>query len=250
VRGASIGVLDRLALAFWRRAVRSYRYEREKEGHSKRWRERSRQPVRDTLPPPVPGAAFWCAGAARPLLESGSHRDCVYWARSRDIEEPGSEFGGGSASGSAVRRSALSPARELRRGHRGGVGQAALLHGLATRPAGDITGCMGRVTSVTRVRLANSSSMPCASSRAGLRALRRTADPLASPRRNSLPALNCHGCGPVLRSLYGCQTPVGVWQRLHTRMQRLGTGVAMYLGLVVYFFLHLCCALPSRVHYR
>ena len=79
---------------------------------------------------------------------------------------------------------------------------------------------------------------PCASSRAGLRALRRTADPLAEPPPElAAGLLNVTAAGQYLRSLYGCQRPAGVWQRLHTRMQRLGTGVATYLGLVVYFFI-------------
>jgi Subtilase family len=79
---------------------------------------------------------------------------------------------------------------------------------------------------------------PCASPRAGLRALRRTADPLAEPPPElTAGLLNVTAAGQYLRSLYGCQRPAGVWQRLHTRMQRLGTGMAMYLGLIVYFFI-------------
>ena len=79
---------------------------------------------------------------------------------------------------------------------------------------------------------------PCASPRAGLRALRRTADPLAEPPPElAAGLLNVTAAGQYLRSLYSCQDPPGVWQRLHTRIQRLGTGVATYLGLIVYFFL-------------
>src|SRR5262249_13499697 len=48
--------------------------------------------------------------------------------------------------------------------------------------------------------------------------------------------LNSTAAGQYLRSLYTCQSPPGLWQRLLTRMQRLGTGVATYVGLVVYFF--------------
>jgi len=78
---------------------------------------------------------------------------------------------------------------------------------------------------------------PCASPRAGLRALRRTAD---SPAENQ-PALgagilNSTTASQYLRSLYTCQSPPGMWQRLLARVQRLGTGVATYVGLVVYFF--------------
>jgi hypothetical protein len=78
---------------------------------------------------------------------------------------------------------------------------------------------------------------PCASPRVGLRALRRTAEP---PAENQLELgagiLNRAAAGQYLRSLYTCQSPPGMWQRLRTRIQRLGTGVATYVGLVVYFF--------------
>ncbi len=78
---------------------------------------------------------------------------------------------------------------------------------------------------------------PCASPRAGLRALRRTADP-AAENQPALGAgiLNSTTAGQYLRSLYPCQSPPGMWQRRLARMQRLGTGVATYVGLVVYFF--------------
>jgi hypothetical protein len=78
---------------------------------------------------------------------------------------------------------------------------------------------------------------PCASPRAGLRALRRTADPPAE-NQPALGAgiLNSTAAGQYLHSLYTCQSPPGMWQRLFTRMQRLGTGIATYVGLVVYFF--------------
>ncbi len=78
---------------------------------------------------------------------------------------------------------------------------------------------------------------PCASPRAGLRALRRTADPPTEPQQElSAGLLNVTAAGWYLRSLYACQSPPGLWQRLLVRVQRLGTGIAMYLGLVVYFF--------------
>jgi hypothetical protein len=78
---------------------------------------------------------------------------------------------------------------------------------------------------------------PCASPRAGRRALRRTADPPAEPHQ-ALGAglLNVTAAGQYLRSLYACQSPPGVWQYLRIRVQRLGTGVATYVGLLVYFF--------------
>jgi hypothetical protein len=78
---------------------------------------------------------------------------------------------------------------------------------------------------------------PCASPRTGLRALRRTADPPTEPPQElSAGLLNVTAAGRYLRSLYACQSPPGLWQRLLVRVQRLGTGIAMYLGLVVYFF--------------
>ena len=78
---------------------------------------------------------------------------------------------------------------------------------------------------------------PCASPRAGLRALRRTAD-LPAENQPELGAgiLNSTTAGQYLRSLYTCQSPPGMWQRRFARMQRLGTGMATYIGLVVYFF--------------
>src|SRR4029453_2293727 len=78
---------------------------------------------------------------------------------------------------------------------------------------------------------------PCASPRAGLRAPGRPAN---NPAENQ-PALgagilNSTTAGQYLRSLYTCQSPPGMWQRRLARMQRLGTGVATYVGLFVYFF--------------
>jgi len=78
---------------------------------------------------------------------------------------------------------------------------------------------------------------PCASPRAGLRALRRTADPPAEHQQElSAGILNSTTAGQYLRSLYTCQSPPGMWQRRLARIQRLGTGLATYVGLVVYFF--------------
>src|SRR5215831_6381666 len=78
---------------------------------------------------------------------------------------------------------------------------------------------------------------PCASPRAGLRALRRTVDPPAE-NQSALGAgiLNSTTASQYLRSLYTCQSPPGMWQRLLARLERLGTGVATYVGLVMYFF--------------
>src|SRR5215467_11587372 len=78
---------------------------------------------------------------------------------------------------------------------------------------------------------------PCASPRAGLRALRRTAAPPAENQPElGAGILNSTTAGQYLHSLYTCQSPPGMWQRLRARIQRLGTGVATYVGLVVYFF--------------
>jgi hypothetical protein len=78
---------------------------------------------------------------------------------------------------------------------------------------------------------------PCASPRAGLRALRRTADPSTEQQPDTeVGILNVMAAGQYLRSLYTCQSPPGQGQRLLTRIQRLGTGAATYIGLVVYFF--------------
>jgi hypothetical protein len=77
---------------------------------------------------------------------------------------------------------------------------------------------------------------PCASPRAGLRALRRTADPPPEQRELGTGILNVTAAGQYLHSLYTCQSPPGQGQHLLARIQRLGTGVAMYVGLVVYFF--------------
>jgi Subtilase family len=79
---------------------------------------------------------------------------------------------------------------------------------------------------------------PCASPRAGLRALQRTADPPAEHQPElGAGILNATTAGQYLRSLYTCPSPPAMWQRLLARIQRLGTGVATYVGLVVYFFI-------------
>jgi hypothetical protein len=77
---------------------------------------------------------------------------------------------------------------------------------------------------------------PCASPRAGLRALRRTADPPATPQQGlGAGLLNVTAAAQYLRSLYACQSPPELRQPWLARVQRLGTGVATYLGLIVYF---------------
>ena len=79
---------------------------------------------------------------------------------------------------------------------------------------------------------------PCASPRAGLRALRRTADPPAENQEGiGVGILNVTTASQYLHRLYTCQSPPGMWQRLVARVQRLGTGVVTYVGLIVYFFI-------------
>lgn len=79
---------------------------------------------------------------------------------------------------------------------------------------------------------------PCASPRAGLRALRRTATPLAEPHPE-LPAgvLHAQAAEHYLRSLYACHAPqpASYGRRLISRLQRLGFGVVTYVGLLLYF---------------
>ncbi len=78
---------------------------------------------------------------------------------------------------------------------------------------------------------------PCASPRAGLRALRRTAEPSPDPQyAMGAGLLNAHTAGQYLQRLYPCEYPSGVWERLRTRLARLGTGLALYSGLLLYFF--------------
>ncbi len=79
---------------------------------------------------------------------------------------------------------------------------------------------------------------PCASPRAGLRALRRTAEPLASaPPALQAGVLQEAAAGQYLRSLYPCQSgqPAGYGARLLAGLHRLSSHVAFYLGLVLYF---------------
>src|SRR5262245_23004622 len=70
-------------------------------------------------------------------------------------------------------------------------------------------------------------STPCASPRAGVSAPRRTVDPPAE-NQSALGAgiLNSTTASQYLHSLYTCQSPPGMWQRLLARLERLGTGVA------------------------
>jgi hypothetical protein len=85
---------------------------------------------------------------------------------------------------------------------------------------------------------------PCASPDAGLRALRRTATPPADPQQAmGAGMLDATTASQYLQRLYPCQYPNGAWERLRTRMARLGTGLALYSGLIFYFFVSIF-ALP------
>ena len=78
---------------------------------------------------------------------------------------------------------------------------------------------------------------PCASPRLARRALLRTADPVANEhQRMGAGILNATAAGHYLRTLYACDQPVpGFWQRLLATVRRLGSNVATYIGLLVYF---------------
>jgi hypothetical protein len=78
---------------------------------------------------------------------------------------------------------------------------------------------------------------PCASPQLGRSALRRTADPVtAAPQGMEAGILNTAAAGHYLRTLYACHQPVpGFRQRLLAMVQRLGTNVATYVGLLLYF---------------
>lgn len=76
---------------------------------------------------------------------------------------------------------------------------------------------------------------PCVSARIGVRALLRTADPIEG-NRHQLGAglLNAAAAAHYLKTLYSCDSEVGMAQRLIRRFRRLGTDMAVMLGLVAY----------------
>lgn len=79
---------------------------------------------------------------------------------------------------------------------------------------------------------------PCAPSRAGRRALLRTADPVAADQQQlGAGLLNPPAAGQYLRSLYACEDSQALLQRLLRHATRLGTDLGVSLGLIVYFFL-------------
>jgi hypothetical protein len=79
---------------------------------------------------------------------------------------------------------------------------------------------------------------PCASPRAGVRALLRTADPM--PERTAQTGagvLNPAAASHYIHNLYPCTPPDLFLQRLLRRIERLGTRAGMTLGIVAYFLL-------------
>ena len=79
---------------------------------------------------------------------------------------------------------------------------------------------------------------PCASPRAGVKALLRTADPV-SERAVQLGAgvLNPVAAYHYVHTLYPCTTPDSFLQRLLRRAERLGTRAGITLGIIAYFLL-------------
>ena len=78
---------------------------------------------------------------------------------------------------------------------------------------------------------------PCATPRTGLKALTRTADPVAGASR-SLGAgiLSPDAAEHYMKTLYACDAIDEPGQRLIAKLQRFGTSLATYAGLIVYFF--------------
>jgi hypothetical protein len=79
---------------------------------------------------------------------------------------------------------------------------------------------------------------PCASPRAGIRALLRTADPVPEHTAQlGAGVLNPVAASHYVHTLYPCTTPDTFLQQLLGRVERLGTRAGITLGIVVYFLL-------------
>jgi hypothetical protein len=77
---------------------------------------------------------------------------------------------------------------------------------------------------------------PCAPPRAGVRALLRTADPVAeSPTSLGAGVLNPVAASQYIRNLYPCSPPDALPQQLLRRAKRLLTEAGITLGVIVYF---------------
>ena len=78
---------------------------------------------------------------------------------------------------------------------------------------------------------------PCATPRTGLKALTRTADPVAGASRNlGAGILSPDAAEHYMKTLYACDATDEPGQRLVAKLQRFGTSLATYAGLIVYFF--------------
>ena len=78
---------------------------------------------------------------------------------------------------------------------------------------------------------------PCATPETGLKALTRTADPVTGASR-SLGAgiLSPAAAEHYVKTLHACDATDEPGQRLVAKLQRFGTSLATYAGLIVYFF--------------
>ena len=78
---------------------------------------------------------------------------------------------------------------------------------------------------------------PCATPRTGLKALTRTADPVAGAGRDlGAGILNPDAAQHYVTTLHACDAVDEPGQRLLAGLRRFGTGLATYAGLIVYFF--------------
>ena len=78
---------------------------------------------------------------------------------------------------------------------------------------------------------------PCATPRTGLKALTRTADPVAGAGRDlGAGILNPDAARHYVTTLHACDAIDEPGQRLLAGLRRFGTGLATYAGLIVYFF--------------
>ena len=78
---------------------------------------------------------------------------------------------------------------------------------------------------------------PCATPRTGLKALTRTADPVAGAGRDlGAGILNPDAAQHYVTTLHACDAVDAPGQRLLAGLRRFGTGLATYAGLIVYFF--------------
>ena len=78
---------------------------------------------------------------------------------------------------------------------------------------------------------------PCATPRTGLKALTRTADPVAGSGRDlGAGILNPEAAKHYMKTLHACDVTDAPARRLVAGLRRFGTGVATYAGLIAYFF--------------